>query len=270
MDPLDHKTRGRTSPERLRALDAYLVRFERDLLSREDGGWARAAFVDVGYGEHPWTTLESARAFRALNPRLRVIGVEQEPHRVEAAAAHRDEDTDFRLGGFDLPLAPDERVRLLRALNLLRGYPEEAVPGVHRKLGGALLEGGLLVEGSTDASGGVGVAHLLRRRGDQVAREALLFHTDFTHGFAPVLFRDWLPRDLRRRVRPGHFIHGFFADWTAAWEEARSGRALSPADAFRESLPRLATRRDGVSTDGWLAEHGYLLWRPEGGIPEAT
>ena len=268
MTSPDRKTRGRTAPGRLQGLDAYLLHEERALLARREGSWAHAAFVDVGFGEHPWTTLESARALRALNPRLPVIGVEQEAHRVEAAAVHRDADTDFRLGGFDLPLGPAERVRLIRALNLLRGYPENAVGGVHRKLGGALLDGGLLVEGSTDATGGVGVAYLLRRRGDGIAREALLFHTDFSHGFAPVLFRDWLPRDLRRRVRPGQPIHGFFADWTAAWEEARAGSSLAPAAAFRESLPRLAGRREGVSTDAWLAEHGYLLWKPQGGVPE--
>jgi hypothetical protein len=269
MGTLDHKTRGRTSPERLRALDGYLVHAEDALLRRDDGAWAQAAFVDVGFGEHPWTTLESARAFRALNPGLRVIGVEQEPHRVEAASEHRDALTDFRAGGFDLPLSPGERVRLIRALNLLRGYPPERVGEVHQKLGGALLDGGLLLEGSTDARGGVGVSHLLRRRGDGVLREALLFHTDFSHGFAPILFRDWLPRDLRRRAVPGQPIHAFLADWTAAWEEARTGRSLAPVDAFREAIPRLARRREGIATDPWLTERGYLVWKPQGGVPEA-
>jgi hypothetical protein len=112
------------------------------------------------------------------------------------------------------------------------------------------------------------VAHLLRRRGGQVVREGLLFHTDFSHGFAPVLFRDWLPRDLRRRVRPGEPIHAFLADWTVAWEEARAGRPLPPPAAFCESIPRLAARREGICADGWLAEHGYLLWRPASGVPE--
>lgn len=243
------------------------MRYERELLTREGGAWARAAFVDVGFGEHPWTTLESARAFRELNPRLPVVGVELEPARVEAAQAHGDDLTHFRQGGFALPLHPGETVRLLRAMNVLRGYRSEEVPAIHRTLGAALLPGGLLVEGSTDTPGAVLVAHLLRRGPEELVREALLFHTDFSRGFAPVLFRDWLPRDFRRRVKPGEPIHDFFAAWTAAWQEAREAGHRVPPEVFRHSLLRLASRLEGVSTEPWLLEHGYLLWRPPGGVP---
>ncbi len=222
--------------------------------------------MDVGFGEHPWTTLESARVFRELNPRLPVVGVELEPSRVEAAQAHADGLTHFRQGGFSLPLLPGETVRLLRTMNVLRGYRSEEVSAIHRTLGETLLPGGLLVEGSTDTPGAVLVAHLLRRGPEELVREALLFHTDFSRGFAPVLFRDWLPRDFRRRVKPGEPIHDFFAVWTAAWREAREAGHTAPPEAFRHSLPRLAQRLEGVSTEPWLQEHGYLLWRPPGGV----
>ncbi len=76
MTPPERRTRGRTSRSRLRALDAYLHQCERPLLERQDGTWRDAAFLDVGFGEHPWTTLESAALFRELNPQLPVIGVE--------------------------------------------------------------------------------------------------------------------------------------------------------------------------------------------------
>ena len=265
---LDRKTRGRTSPHRLRALDAYLCRRERDLLARRDGPWAQAVFVDVGFGAHPWTTLESARAFREVHPGLEVVGVELDGQRAEAAAAaHGDARTHFRQGGFELPLLPTESVRLIRAMNLLRsGYDPQLVSAVHRRLGEVVLPGGLLVEGSSDTSGAVLAAHLLRRHPDALVREALLFHTDFSRGFAPLLFRDWLPRDLRRRVVPGEAIHSFFAAWTQAWHEARAAGAAPPREIFGRSLIELTRRCEGVETDAWLVEQGYLLWRPPGGV----
>jgi hypothetical protein len=266
MSTLDRRTRGRTSHARLRALDAYLCHAEPELLRREDGPWLSAAFVDLGFGDSPATTLDSARAFRELNPRLPVLGVELDASRAEAAAKHSDALTHFRQGGFDLPLQPGESVRLIRAMNLLRQYPAESVTAIHERLGARLLPGGLLVEGSTDTAGGVLVAHLLRRREDGLHREALLFHTDFSHGFAPVLFRDWLPRDLRRRVHPGEPIHAFFAAWMAAWSEARAEGHHEPLASFRESIPRLASRVEGIDTEAWLLEHGYLRFRPPGGV----
>lgn len=266
MSALDKRTRGRTSRGRLQALDVYLCHAERELLRREDGAWERAAFVDVGFGDTPTTTLESARAFRELNPRLPVLGVELDASRVEAAAKYADALTGFRQGGFYLPLQPGESVRLIRVMNLLRQYPAESVPTIHEKLGERLLVGGLVIEGSTDTAGGVTVAHLLRRGEDRLHREALLFHTDFSHGFAPVLFRDWLPRDLRRRVHPGEPIHDFFMDWMTAWKEARGEGHHEPHESFRHSLLRLASRREGIETEDWLLEHGYLLFRPPGGV----
>ncbi|WP_426750550.1 methylase [Myxococcus sp. Y35] len=269
MASLDTKTRGRTSRGRLRALDAYLCRCERPLLERNEGPWAHAVFVDVGFGEHPWTTLESAQAFRALNPELTVVGVELDAERAAAAQADADARTHFRQGGFELPLRADEPARLVRAMNLLRQGAPERVPEVHRTLAGYLLPSGLLVEGSADATGAVLSAHLLRRASDAAGmpfREGLLFYTDFSHGFAPVLFRDWLPRDLRRRVRPGEPIHDFFAAWSAAWQQARAAGHVRPPDAFREAACGLATRVDGVETDPWLLSHGYVVWRPKGGV----
>lgn len=259
--------RGRTARGRLLALDQYLVCCERELIARSGGEWIGAAFVDVGLGDHPWTTLESAERLHAVNPRLRVIGVDRDPARVASAAAFADAWTGFRLGGFALPLAPGESARLIRAMNVLRGYRAEEVADAHGQLAAALCPSGLLVEGSSDATGEVLVAHLIRRGKQGPMREALLFHTRFTRGFAPLLFRDWLPRDLRRRVRPGEAIHGFFAAWTAAWEEARGSGATAPGAAFRGSIERLASRLDGVALDAWLLENGYLLWRPPGGVP---
>jgi hypothetical protein len=67
-------------------------------------------------------------------------------------------------------------------------------------------------------------------------------------------------------VRPGEPIHDFFAAWTAAWQEARETGHVTPPEAFRHSLPRLARRVEGVALEPWLLEQGYLLWRPPGGV----
>lgn len=268
MKPPERRTRGRTSRSRLRALEEYLLHCERALLERQEGPWHEAAFVDVGFGEHPWTTLESARAFRELNPGLRVIGVEAEEARASAAAAeHEDTLTHFRHGGFDWATTAAQPARLVRAMNILRQYPPEDVEAAHARLGAALLPGGLLVEGSTDTPGAITVAYLLRRTPEGLEREALLFHTDFQHGFAPWLFRDWLPRDWRRRVSPGTALHTFFTEWTQAWTQAREHGARELAEGFRQSVWGLARARPGVSTEPWLLEHGYLRWQPPGGVP---
>lgn len=269
---LSTPSRGRTAPGRLAALDAWVCHAERDLLLRRDGPWALAPYVDVGLGDTPVTTLESAAALRTVRPDLLVLGIDHDAARVAAAAPYADAFTTFREGGFDLP----PPVRLARVLNVLRQYPPAALPDIHRRLGAAVLPGGLVLEGTSDARGGVLVTHLLRRDPDgasPLVREGLLFHTDFSQGFAPLLFRDRLPRDLRR-VAPGTAHHTFFAAWTAAWSEgrdaARGSAEETPRARFVASVTGLAARVPGIDPDPWLAANGYLVWRPPGGVPAHT
>ncbi len=254
MSAPNRTTRGRTRPGRLRALDHYLLRYERPLLE--------GPFIDLGFGETPGTTLEAAALFREVAPSLEVLGLEIDPARVQAAAPAQSAHTRFQLGGFE-SLEP---ARLVRVMNVLRGYRAEELPQAHALLGAALTEGGLAVEGSADPSGGLLTCHLLRRREGVLHREALLFFTAFEAGFAPMQFRDWLPRDLRRRVLPGEPIHAFLRAWTLAWEQTRADQP-TPQAAFAASQRALATTLPGVASDPWLADHGYLLWRPEDGVP---
>lgn len=260
---IDRQTKGRTSPGRLRALDAYLLDAERPLLLAPPPA---AAFVDVGFGEHPFTTLESARALRAVHPSLPVLGLDRDPARAAAAQPHADGPTRFLEGGFEA-LADLGPLRIVRAMNVLRTYREAEVSTAHALLGAHLMEGGLALEGSADPEGAILTCHLLRRRGETLHREALLFFTDFSHGFAPLLFRDWLPRDLRRRVVPGEPIHAFFTAWTQAWSQVREA-APDPRAAFTASAQTLATRLPGVEADPRWTSRGYLLYRPPSGIPQ--
>ncbi len=167
--PLGEKTRGKTRENRLRGVDNFLLFYDPLLIAREDAPFRRAFFVDLGYGEDPVTTLESASRLRRLNPELPVLGVEIDPERVARAQPFATGMTQFRLGGFNLPLQtwPDsgepEGVRLIRAFNVLRQYEETAVPTAWAGLGRALLPGGLLVEGTSDTYGRVWTANLLRK-----------------------------------------------------------------------------------------------------------
>jgi len=166
--PLGQPTRGKTAPGRLRQVDAFLALYAPGLFRRADGPFAGAPFVDLGYGATPITTLESAARFRSLNPALPVVGVEIDRALVEAARPYADALTDFRWGGFNLPLGADAagrpiRARLIRAFNVLRQYEAEAVGAAWAEMAAGLAPGGLLIEGSSDPSGRVWVANLLWR-----------------------------------------------------------------------------------------------------------
>src|SRR5262245_33439401 len=106
--PEGQPTRGKTASNRLRRVDNFILLYDPGLLKRTDGDFARALFVDLGYGFDPRTTLESAERFRRANPELRILGVEIDKERVEAALPHADNKTFFRLGGFNLPLQKGE------------------------------------------------------------------------------------------------------------------------------------------------------------------
>lgn len=217
------KVRGRTSPGRLRGLDAYLLGPRRALLASPGG-----LFVDFGFGERPDTTLELADAILPLNPSARIVGVEHEPYRVAAAAAQARPEVAFVLGGFEEVKALGERPRLVRAMNVLRGYRPEELPALRGTLRCALSPDGLLIEGSSDEGGDVLTAHLISPE----TYLGLLLFTSFTRGFAPWMFRDWLPRELRRSAAPGSAAHALFSRWTNCWEAVRAmpgGRELSTA-----------------------------------------
>src|SRR5262247_1984254 len=123
--PVGQPTRGKTASNRLRRVDNFILLYEPALLTRTDGLFADSMFVDLGYGFDARTTLESALRFRMVNPDLKVLGVEIDKERVEAALPFADEKTFFRLGGFNLPLKEGERVHLIRVFNVLCQYEEK-------------------------------------------------------------------------------------------------------------------------------------------------
>lgn len=226
--------------------------------------------VDLGVGESAVTSLELSEALRTLpHPPKQVIAVEQAPHRVAAVRAALPSDAllEVREGGFALPLRPGEDVRWVRVMNVLRGYPLEAAQEAHRILALALPEDAWVWEGSADARGHLLTCHLLRVREGRLDREGLLFATDFARGFAPLQFRDWLPRDLRRSVRPGHPLYAFFARWSAAFEAVRRAGVQASPDRFVASVQALSGEEAGLDLDPVLLRAGLLRWSPPRGIP---
>ena len=139
---------------------------------------------------------------------------------------------------------------LVRAMNVLRGRVD--LLDAHAILSSPLVEGGLLLEGTSDADGAVVTAWAIRRD----ARR-LLFLTDFSRGFGPALFWDHLPRDLRRDAKPGTAIRELLDRWTRAFVAARASGRREPADAFRASASVVARSADFVG-DGCLEVH----WPP--------
>jgi hypothetical protein len=278
--PVSHdaqKPRGKTRRGRLARLDALILHRERALFARNDGEYEDACVIDVGVGEEPHTTLELAASLATLATRRKLIGVEIDRERFERARRVVIDTTDLREhvelrhggAGFALPLEHGERALWVRAMNLLRGYSEDAACVAHATLATSLVPGGVLVEGSGSPEGGVLCAHLLRRGESDGAlhREALFFVTDFSQGFAPQIFRDRLPRDLRKHAKFGGVLHPFFEGWQASFVEARGHTGQAPRTLFEESARRLAMRVEGVEQDEGAWGQGVMVWRPFGGVP---
>jgi len=156
---------------------------------------------------------------------------------------------------------------VVRGMNLRRQDRVGDVLGMHEARTAPLLPGGLALVGSSGPLGRVMVSHLMRRTETGMKREGLLFSTNFRSGFAPMLFWDRLPRDLRRGVSRAHPIHDFFAAWTHAWRRGRQCIARDDlASLFVYTARALATSFEGVSLDAWMLRRGYLRWCPPGGV----
>ncbi len=260
--PLGQPTRGKTAPNRLRKVDVFALLYAADLLKQPVPGSRRAFFVDLGYGAEAYTTLESAARFRALNPDLDVLGVEIDPARVSAALPFADERTSFRLGGFNLPLAEDETVRLMRAFNVLRQYEEREVAAAHAEMGRPLIPGGLVLEGTSDPFGRVWVSNLLRKRLDgELVLEGLVFGTNFRWGFEPAMFQPVLPKNYIHRMLPGEKIYEFMEAWKAAALRAVAIKSFGLRQWFAASARELVRAGYSVETRQKYLDKGFLIWK---------
>ena len=215
--------------------------------------------IDLGYGRLPVTTLELATRLRSVRPDVQVVGLEIDPERVavalEGAGAGADTGTQFRLGGFELA---GLRPVLVRAFNVLRQYPEDAVAAAWRTMQDNLAPGGLLVDGTCDELGRRGCWVLLDRDGPL----SLTLSCDPSVIERPSELAERLPKALIHHNIPGQPIHALLDAADRAWAAAAGQSVFGPRARWRAMLAGLraagipveaqrGNRRDGVLTVPW-------------------
>ncbi len=241
--PVGEITRGTTHPNRLRRVDRWLVATQLARLRRA----AQPVVVDLGYGRHPVTTVELADRLAEAVAGVRVVGVEIDRARVEAAAAYARPGLRFARGGFNLPLADDERPpTVVRAMNVLRQYDEAAALDAWTVLQAQLGEDGLLVEGTCDELG---------RRSCWVSVDAagprtLTLSARVDDLGAPSELAERLPKALIHHHVPGQPVHDFFRDWDHAW-------ASAPSPTPRQ---RWVAAASSLADSGWRIGRNPRRW----------
>ncbi|MFD7652988.1 class I SAM-dependent methyltransferase [Actinosynnema sp. NPDC059797] len=236
-------TRGTTNPNRLRRVDRWLAHAHRDLLA--DG---EPLVVDLGYGSSPVTTVELATRLRALNPGVRVLGLELDADRVAAGKEAADPPRlDFRRGGFELAGA---RPVLLRAFNVLRQYTEEQAAEAWGTMLSRLAPGGVLVEGTCDEIGRRCSWVSLTAEGPRTFTLSCL-PADLD---APGDLAERLPKALIHHNVPGERVHALLAELDACWATAAPYAPYGPRARWVESVRLLAGR-------GWPVLDDRRRWR---------
>jgi hypothetical protein len=258
--PVGAITRGTTAPRRLRRVDRWLVAANPRLVATP-----RLLVVDLGFGARPFTTLELAARLRRINPGSRVVGLEIDHERVAAAAPFRTAHVEFAVGGFEMG---GRRPHLVRALNVLRQYDEDDVPGAWARMSAALAPGGMVVEGTCDESGRLGAwLSITRECSSNVALPikvdgqchiatpqptALTLAVDLAMTPSAVAAR--LPKALIHHNVEGEPVHDLLRALDAAWHRSA---ALSTFSARQRFAAAAATVRD----EGWPVLDGPGRWR---------
>jgi hypothetical protein len=259
--PQGQITRGKTARNRLRRVDHFLAMYDAALITRADGEYADALFVDLGYGAEAITTLESAERLRKLNPALPILGVEIDPERVANALPYADANTSFRLGGFNVPIIGSERVKIIRAFNVLRQYDEAEFDSAYDQMLRCLLVGGLLIEGTSNPFGSIWSANVARKTESGWSMEALVFSTNFRSGFDPSEFQTILPKNYIHHVVPNEPIYNFFEAWKSAVNETQAIKAYGLRQWFAESAIALARRGYAIDLRKKWITKGWLIWK---------
>ena len=184
--------------------------------------------VDLGYGAAPWTTFELAARLRTVRPDLEVVGLEIDPARV---VEPRD-GVRFARGGFELA---GLRPTLVRAFNVLRQYPEEAVPDAWSRIQSNLAPDGLLVDGTCDELGRRCAWVLL----DRHRPLSLTLAWDPFTVDRPSDIAERLPKALIHRNIAGERIHTLLTAADQAWERSAAMAPYGPRVRWREAAQML-------------------------------
>lgn len=249
--PVGVVTRGTTGINRLRRSDRWAVHDPHVAHALTHA--AEPLVVDLGYGAMPVTTLELAARLRRVRGDLKVVGLEIDPDRVVPG---RD-GVEFARGGFELA---GLRPTLIRAFNVLRQYPEEAVEPAWAQLCSGLAPGGLLIDGTCDELGRRCAWVLLDEHGP---RSLTLAWSPF-HVQTPSDLAERLPKALIHRNVAGERIHDLLRTLDRAWAVNAPQAVFGPRVRWRATIdllreqgvpirPQRRRLRDCVLTVPWSA-----------------
>ena len=253
--PIGQPTRGTTGYNRLRRADRWLVHSPRVRAALADA--RDPLVVDLGYGAMPVTTLELAARLRTVRDDIRVVGLEIDPQRVEAARPSAGNGVDFALGGFELA---GLRPVVVRAFNVLRQYAVAEVPAAWSTVRAALAPGGLIVDGTCDELGRRCCWVLL----DAAQPLSLTLACDPFAIERPSDLAERLPKVLIHHNVPGQPIHQLLHAADRAWATTAGHGVFGPRVRWRAMLDLLVAEgqplepprrrlRDGVLTVPWSA-----------------
>lgn len=246
--PVGAITRGTTNPNRLRRVDRYItsLTFLKDI--------ARPLAVDLGYGRTPVTAVELLSRLEKVAPRVRVLGVEIDPERVQEAKTLEHSRLSFTHGGFEVPMPPEfsdrKDVDLIRALNVLRQYSESEVESAWALMQSRLSKTGLIIEGTSDEIGRVASWVTLDKSGPLSFTISLrLQGLD-----KPSKVAERLPKILIHKNVSGNNIHRYLKDLDREWEKAAGFGAFGSAQRFVQVAKAMLQA-------GWPIENRPKRWR---------
>jgi hypothetical protein len=247
--PVGAITRGTTGHNRLRRSDRWLVHSRRVRTALQAA--AEPLVIDLGYGALPITTLELAARLRVVRADVRVVGLEIHPERIVPGR----EGVEFALGGFELA---GRRPVLVRAFNVLRQYPVDAVPDAWSAMQAALAPGGLIVDGTCDELG----RHCSWVLLDADGPVSLTLACDPFAIDRPSDLAERLPKVLIHHNVAGQPIHALLSAADRAWASVAGHGVFGPRVRWRAMLdllrdngfgvgPPRRRMRDGVLTVPW-------------------
>jgi hypothetical protein len=225
-------TRGTTNPNRLRRVDNFLT--DSAAVAAALRTSERPVVIDLGFGASPVTTLELAARLRPRYPTALVLGLEIDPDRVAGAAGSSVlGEVEFAVGGFEFA---GRRPQLVRALNVLRQYPEDEALRAWDRMRAGLAPGGVLVEGTCDELGRIGGWVVL----DGTGPRTLTLSCAPAHLDRPATLAERLPKALIHHNVPGEPIHRLLADLDAGWAAAAPLAVFSPVQRWQAAVRALA------------------------------
>lgn len=132
--------------------------------------------------------------------------------------------------------------------------------------------GGLLIEGTSDPPGRIWCTNVLRRRGDFVTLEAVVFSTNFQAGFEPEMFQPHLTKNFIHKMETqgrhsgcasfsflGEKIAQFFEMWKLAFKETLAIADFGIRQHFVACGLYLA-QQYRINTQSKYLRKGFLIW----------